>query len=303
MMNLNDLYFFVQVVEHGGFAAAARALRVPKSTLSKRVAQLEEQLGARLIQRTSRRFMVTETGEAFFRHAAAVLIEAEAAENVVRGRLAEPTGTVRLTASVPTAQFSLAKLLPELARAFPKITLVVHATDRFVDVVQEGIDIAVRDHFAPLPDSGLVQRRVAFDPTILVAGPDYAERRGMPRTPVELAEHDGLLATPAATPWRLRDSSDSLVEVRPTPRFVADESLVLLEAAMQGLGITSLPRKLCRAAIDAGRLVRVLPEWTAGGVTTSLLTPERRGQLPSVRAVLEFLAERLGAEADGDSAA
>lgn len=293
MRNLNDFIVFVHVVDHKGFAPAARALNVPKSTLSKRVAELEKTLGVRLINRTSRRFTVTEIGEDFYRHASAMLIEAEAAEAIVKGRLAEPSGTVRITASVPTAQMMLAGLLPPLAKTYPKMKVMLHATDRFVDVVQEGFDIAVRDHFAPLPDSGMVQRRVATDAILLVAAPAYLERSGHPREPSDLSRHDGLLASLSAEGWTMRNDAGVVVRARPMPRFLADESNVLLEAAVSGLGITALPRKICRAAIEAGSLVRVLADWEAGNVTTTLLMPHRRGQLPSVRAVVDFIVAHL----------
>ncbi|NUS68830.1 MAG: LysR family transcriptional regulator [Ensifer adhaerens] len=296
MRNLNDFIVFAHVVDHKGFAPAARALNVPKSTLSKRVAELEKTLGVRLINRTSRRFTVTEIGEDFYRHASAMLIEAEAAEAIVKGRLAEPSGTVRITASVPTAQMMLAGLLPPLAQAYPKMRVMLHATDRFVDVVQEGFDIAVRDHFAPLPDSGMVQRRVANDAILLVAAPAYLENRGQPREPSDLSRHDGLLASLTSEGWTMRNDAGVVVRVRPMPRFLADESNVLLEAAVSGLGITALPRKICRAAIEAGSLVRVLADWEAGSVTTTLLMPHRRGQLPSVRAVVDFIVTHLPGE-------
>jgi DNA-binding transcriptional LysR family regulator len=296
MRNLNDFIVFAHVVDHKGFAPAARALNVPKSTLSKRVAELEKTLGVRLINRTSRRFTVTEIGEDFYRHASAMLIEAEAAEAIVKGRLAEPSGTVRITASVPTAQMMLAGLLPPLALAYPKMRVMLHATDRFVDVVQEGFDIAVRDHFAPLPDSGMVQRRVANDAILLVAAPAYLENRGQPREPSDLSRHDGLLASLTSEGWTMRNDAGVVVRVRPMPRFLADESNVLLEAAVSGLGITALPRKICRAAIEAGSLVRVLADWEAGSVTTTLLMPHRRGQLPSVRAVVDFIVTHLPGE-------
>ncbi|WP_081158372.1 LysR substrate-binding domain-containing protein [Ensifer aridi] len=294
MANLNDFTLFVHVVDHKGFASAARALNVPKSTLSKRVAELEKDLGVRLINRTSRRFSVTETGEDFYRHAAAMLIEAEAAENVVKGRLAEPTGAVRITASVPTAQLSLAPLLPQLALAYPKVRVMLHATDRFVDIIQEGFDLAVRDHFAPLPDSGLVQRRVGSQAKLIVASPLYLKRSGVPERPGELEHHDGLITSFSSEGWVMERADGSTVAVSPRPRFVADESRVLREAAVAGLGITTLPGKFCREEIESGALVHILPEWTAGKVTTTILMPHRRGQLPSVRATVDFIAERLG---------
>lgn len=293
MLNLNDLYYFVQVVDHGGFTAAARQTGVPKSTLAKRVTALEADLGVRLIQRTSRRFTVTELGQEFHRHAAAMLIEAEAAEHVVKGRLAEPSGAVRITASVPTAQLALAEPILEVARLHPKIRVVLHATDRFVDVVQEGFDIAVRDHFGPLPDSGLVQRPVGRDAVYLVAAPVYLERAGALQEPADLSQHDGLMTHSATDSWRLQNEAGEQVEAFPKPRMTLDESSLLLKAASAGFGVTCLPGRLCRDAIADGALVRVLPKWTAGVVTTTLLTPHRRGQLPAVRIVADTIARYL----------
>ena len=291
MRNLNDFYFFVLVVEQGGFAQAARHSGLPKSTLATRVAALEAELGVRLIQRTSRRFTVTELGQEFYRHAAAMLIEADAAEDVVKGRLAEPSGTVRVTASVPTVQTVLAKVLVDLAVAYPKVQVSVHVTDRFVDLVQEGFDIAVRDHFIPLPDSGLVQRRIATEGVYLVASPAYLAARGTPKQPQDLARHDGLMNTMTAGPWRLEDNSGGRAEVSLVPRMHADESTVLLRAAEAGLGIACLPQRMFRESLEAGRVQLVLPAWCAGTVTTTLLMPHRRGQLPSVRLVADAIAK------------
>lgn len=289
MRNLNDYYFFVLVVDQGGFAQAARHSGLPKSTLATRVAALEAELGVRLIQRTSRRFTVTELGKDFYRHASAMLIEADAAEDVVKGRLAEPSGMVRITASVPTVQSVLAKVLVELAVAYPKIQISVHVTDRFVDMVQEGFDIALRDHFSPLPDSGLVQRRVATEDVQLVASPAYLAARGAPVRPQDLAQHDGLMNTMTSGPWRLESRTGEQVEVSLAPRMHADESSVLLRAAEAGLGIACLPHPMFSESLAAGRVQRVLPEWRAGSVTTTLLMPHRRGQLPSVRLVADAI--------------
>lgn len=284
-----DLLLFAHAVDSGGFAAAARRLNVPKSTLSKRLAALEAQLGARLVQRSSRSFVLTDVGREVYEHARAALIEVESAEAAVRRRLAEPSGTVRLTASIPTVQ-ALAPHLPRLAEAYPKLHLVVHASDRFVDLIQEGFDIAVRSHFAPLPDSELVQRRVRTQPILLVAAPRYLAERGTPARPADLAGHDGLLTGPNATTWRLR-AGGAETAATPRCRLVADESAVLLAAAAAGLGVVPLPERICGEHLARGELVRVLPDWTAGEVATTILTPARRGQLPAVRAVVEFLAE------------
>ncbi|GLQ53099.1 LysR substrate-binding domain-containing protein [Devosia nitrariae] len=299
MLNLNDLALFVQVIDHRGFAAAARALGQPKSTLSKRVAELEKSLGAQLIHRTSRRFIVTDMGQDFYRHASAMLIEAEAAEEVVRGRQAEPSGPVRMTCSVPTAQLQLAEALPDLARAYPKLEILLDATDRFVDLVQEGYDIAIRAHFSPLPDSDLIQRKLATDEIVLVASPAYLSERGKPRSPADLADHDGLLMHQPGAAWELIAAHGEVASARPRPVFYANESVVLLSATRRGLGIVPLPSRFARGYIADGSLERVLPGWTAGRVTTTILTPHRRGQLPSVKAVITFLVERLSGNEGG----
>ena len=293
-MNLNDLQFFVQAVDCGGFAAAARRLGVPKSTISKRVAELEARLGARLIHRTSRSFSLTDLGRDFFQHARASVIEAENAENIVRTRLGEPSGTVRLTTSVPTAQFTLAPHLGELSVRYPKLTLALHVTDRFVDIVQEGFDIAIRSHQQPLADSALVQRRLSIHDFYVVASPAYVSQHGAPLHPEELARHRSIVANPSETLWRLLSTEGGTVEAVVNPIMAADEPFVLLKAATAGIGITCLPTSVCRGALADGTLVRLLPDWIAGSITTTILMPHRRGQLPSVRAVVDLLLERAG---------
>jgi DNA-binding transcriptional LysR family regulator len=292
MLNLNDLQIFVQVVDHGGFTAASRALGLPKQTLSKRIVELERRAGVRLIQRTSRSFAVTELGRELYRHAAAMVIEAEAAENVILGRLAEPSGTVRVTASVPTVQTRLASLLPRAATAYPKIRIVLHASDRFVDVVQEGYDIALRTHFSPLPDSDLVQRRVSTEHFWLVVSPAHLEGRILD-DPDDLTGLTGIFSTQVQTGWKLSDHNGRQRSVTLTAGYVANEGTAILAAATAGLGIASLPSSMCELHVKSGALVRVAPAWTAGEITTTLIVPSRRGLLPSVRIVADLIAEHL----------
>ena len=291
MLNLNDLALFASAVEQGGFAAASRRLGIPKSTISKRVAELEDALSARLIHRTSRAFALTDLGRDFYEHARAALIEAEAAEAIVRRRQAEPSGTVRISASVPAAQLYLATHLPRLARTYPKLQVQLDVTDRFVDLLQENVDIAVRSHFAPLPDSGLVQRSVMVEPIILIAAPTYLDSHGSPQLPADLQDHQALLTAASASTWHLQHADGERAQVAPHPAMVANESAVLVAAAIAGLGIVCLPERMCRDAVEAAQLTRVLPDWNAGTVTTTLVMPHRRGQLPAVRATVEFLAE------------
>lgn len=291
-MKLNDLFFFVNVVDRQGFGAAAKALNVPKSSISKRIAELEKDLGVRLIQRTTRRFAVTDAGKDFYRHAAAALVEAEAAEDAVKRRLSEPRGLVRITAATATVQMALADLLPELTRQYPKLQIGLVVTSRYTDLVQEGIDIAIRAHRHPLPDSDYVQRRLGYSPNYLVAAPEYLAANGSLSRPDELAEHCGIVpeSSPDSLTWSLRSASGGVVAVEPRPKLFTDDPYLIVNAALAGTAIANLPHGLAWPHIESGRLVRVLPEWDAGGATTTLLMPHRRGQLPSVRAVVESLA-------------
>lgn len=292
MLNLNDLQVFVQVVDYGGFTAASRATKLPKQTLSKRVAELERRAGVRLIQRTSRSFTVTELGRELYRHAAAMVVEAEAAESVILGRLAEPSGSVRITASVPAVQRQLAPLLPRIATAYPKIRIVLHASDRFVDIVQEGYDIALRSHAAPLPDSDLVQRRVSTEYFWLVASPSYSRDRDL-EDPDRIAGLDGIFSGQGETGWTLSNAEGKTRAVTLAQRYVSNEGAGILAAVLAGLGIASLPAFMCEEQVRAGALVRVAPAWTAGEIATTLIMPTRRGLLPSVRIVADLVAEQL----------
>lgn len=297
MFNLDDARLFASVVEHGGFAAASRATGHPKSTLSKRVGALEDELGVRLLNRNPRGLSLSDAGEEFHRHVSAMLVEAETAEARVKGRLAEPRGAVRITASVITAQHHLSAVLTDIARRLPQVRIMLHATDRMVDIVQESFDIAVRDHHEALPSSDLVQRRIGFEPDLLVAAPAYLASVGTPSSPEDLAAHDGLVNGPMARPfaWRLDDRRGNRLSVPARARFHADDPVTLVRAALDGLGVAALPRSVCLPHLSDGALRRVLPGWTAGGATTTMLVPHRRGQLPSVRAVADLIVGRLKA--------
>ena len=297
MLDLNDVYLYAQVIEHQGITAASRALDVPKSSISRRILALEAELGARLIQRTSRRFAVTEIGAEFHRHALAMLVEAEAAESVVRRRTAEPSGTIRFTCAVAFAQLALAELIPCFMTTYPRVRIVEHATNRHVDPVQEGFDLCLRAHTTALPDSTLVQRPLAQTPWLLFAGPDYLARKGTPDHPDDLSSHDkiALRAAQDVHAWRLQDvrDADLVVHVPFAPCLESDDMATLKAAARQGLGIVALPAYVARQEISTGELVHVLPRWTTGVAVISLLMPSRRGLLPSVRAFADFLAERV----------
>ena len=296
MLDLSDLHCFVQAVEKKGIGAAARALDRPKSSVSRRILALEAALGARLIQRTTRKFAVTDVGQEFYAHAVATLIEAETAENVVRRRMAEPSGTIRFTCSVAFAQLALAELLPRFMTLYPRVRIVQHATNRYVDPVQEGFDVCLRAHSTLLPPSTLIQRHLADIAWHLFAGPAYLARKGTPQTPDDLSAHDAVGLRQAEEPhvWSL--VLEGHPEVKTTvayrPRLESDD-MGTLKVAARTLGIVALPGYVGRKEVESGALVRVLPQWHAGIAKVSMLLPSRRGLLPSVRVFIDFLSSHV----------
>jgi DNA-binding transcriptional LysR family regulator len=295
MLNLNDFFYFVQVVDRGGFTAAGRALGMPKSTLSYRIQQLEAKLGARLLNRTSRHFGPTKAGEEFYRHALSVVSAAAAAESVVRQRAAEPAGDVRFTAAIGTAQFALRDILMSFTLEHPKINVVEYLTSRQVDLLAENFDVAVRAHPSPLADSTLVGRTLAVAPWILVAATAFLEKAGSPKTPDDLKDLPGLFLWRANTAptWRLQ-AQESRTETIPAaaPRLISNDMSTLKRAATEGIGVVALPAYVCKVELRSGELTRVLPGWLAGQSTFTALLPHRRG-LPAVKLFVDYLARHL----------
>jgi len=297
VLDLNDFFLLVQVVDRGGFTAAGRTLRMPKSTLSHRIQQLETNLGVRLLNRTSRRFGMTDAGEEFYRHAVTMLREAEQAESAMRHRLSEPTGIVRCTAGVATLQFAMRDIVANFLVRYPKVNVVAHATDQYVDIVGENYDVAVRAHSDPLPDSTMVQRTLAPAPWFLFAGSAYLDAEDAPQTTQDLQKCASLfmMRTGVAPVWRLRHSSKAKNElvIPLTPRLLSDDMIALKQAAIAGLGVVALPGYVCREDVRSGALRRVLPSWLAGDSTFTALIAHRQGLLPSVRVFVEYLAGEL----------
>jgi DNA-binding transcriptional LysR family regulator len=295
LQDLNDLYFFAAVVEHGGFSSAGRALGVPKSRLSKRVAQLEERLGVRLLQRTTRRFVVTEVGERFYAHCRAVLEEAQAAQDAVDELRAEPRGVVRLSCPVSLTQTVLAHVLPDFLALYPKMQVRVVSSDRRVDVIGEGYDLAIRVRTKLDTDANLVVRSFGQSRTLLVASPSLLNTLGRPVKPEELAKLPGLSMREheGAQVWELIGATGQQVNVEMQARLITGDFAVLLEAARRGMGVTLLPDFVCAPAITRGDLEVVLPDWSVPEGIMHFVYPSRRGMLPGVRALVDFLAERL----------
>lgn len=293
--DLNDLYFFAAVVEHGGFSAASRAINVPKSRLSKRVSQLEAGLGVRLLQRTTRKFVVTEAGERFYRHCQAMLAEARAATDDVAALRAEPSGLVRLSCPVSLAQSLLAPLLPRFLQGCPQVQVRVLSTNRRVDVVGEGFDVAIRVRDKLDTDAELVARRFGPTRVVLVASPAFLAGHGEPASPGELSTLPvlSIFEQEGEQTWELYDRACVRTTVPVRPRLVSGEFRVLIEAALQGVGIAWVPEQACIDELRSGRLRVVLPEWGLPQGILHMVYPSRRGMLPAVRALVDFLVTAL----------
>jgi DNA-binding transcriptional LysR family regulator len=297
MQPLEGFYYFTQVVDHGGFARAARALGVPKSRLSRHVVALEAQLNVRLLNRSTRRFAVTEVGQEVYRHATAMLAEADAAIEAVEFARAEPRGMIRASCPVALAQSALAAMLPAFLAKYPAVRLQMHVSNRRVDVVREGFDLALRVRSQPSGEDGLVMRAFGRANQLLVASPAYLARAGAPASPQELRERETLDYGGELDPgpWQLVGAQGESMRAEHTPRVLCHDFIVLREAALAGLGIAQLPESVVREDLRSGALTRVLPDWSSPEGIVHVVFPSRRGLLPAVRVFIDFLADRLPA--------
>jgi DNA-binding transcriptional LysR family regulator len=296
MQDLNDLQFFAAVVDHGGFAPAGRALGVQKSKLSRRILLLEERLGVRLLNRSSRRFSVTEIGREFYERCRAVLVEAEAAEQIVAEVRAEPRGVVRVSCPTALLSFQFGELVSRFMKENPAVEVHLESTNRRVDVIAEGFDLAIRVRFPPLEPTELVMRRLDESTQCLVAAPSLvaagiaspADLRNLPSLDLGPAHRDHS--------WQLHHADGQVATIPHVPRLVTDDMSVLRDAAIAGVGAVQLPTIFIWNDVRAGRLVHVVPDWRPRAGIVHAVFPSRRGLLPSVRALVEFLANECAAQ-------
>lgn len=303
MQDLNDMLYFAEVVERGGFAAAGRALEVPKSRLSRRVSELEAQLGVRLLNRTTRKLSLTDVGEAFLRHCQSARDSVQAAADAVAQVQTEPRGTLRVSCPVTIAQTVLGPLLPVFLARFPHVRLELIVTNRVVNLVEEGIDVGLRVRESVDGSASMVVKRLDRTCQILVASPDLLARQGAPRSLADLARLDSLAMSSAdgKAVWNLMGPGGAREQVQHQPRYVADDLVTLKFAALAGVGLCWLPDYLCQDEITRGALVRVLPEWAPQQGVFHAVFPSRRGMAPSVRKFLDFLEETVSGSATGKS--
>lgn len=298
MHDANDMLYFAEVVERGGFAAAGRYLGVPKSKLSRRVAELEAHLGVRLLQRTTRKLSLTEVGEVYLRHCVAMRDAADAAAEAVEQVQTEPRGTVRVACPVTLAQTTVGPIMAQFLARYPQVRVDMKVSNRVVDLVEEGLDVALRVR-ATLDDSGsLVVKKLGQTCTYLVASPAQLQRQGRPTAPSGLAAMDtvAMSATDGKASFPLVGPGGASYTLVHQPRFVADDLLTLKLAILQGAGMSFLPDYMCHEELENGDLELVLPGWAPAQGVFHAVYPSRRGMVPAVRRFLDFLGEHTSGE-------
>ncbi|CAM3648133.1 LysR substrate-binding domain-containing protein [Paracidovorax anthurii] len=295
MQDLNDLGLYAAVVAHGSFSAAARALGLPKSKVSRRIAEMEQRLGVRLLQRSTRAVSVTEVGAAFFKHCEAVTQAAQAAFDVAERATDRPSGRIRVSSPVGVAHMFLAPLLPAFLKAHPGVQVDLDLTSRRVDVIADGYDVALRIRSA-LDDSDLVVRMLGASPQILAAAPSLLAERGPFDTLASLAGAPGVGprdANGTAPRWRIQPPGSAWTDVEFTPLLVSDDVHLLHQAALAGSGIAQLPLHVCADDIAEGRLRVLLEDHQLPTHQLHAVYPSRKGVVPAVRAFIDHLAQAL----------
>lgn len=293
MQDLNDMLFFAEVVERGSFAEAGRVLGLPKSRLSRRIAGLEQRLGVRLLHRSTRKLSLTEVGALYLRHCLALRSEASAAEEAVQQLSATPRGTVRVSCPVTLAQTMIGELVPSFLLAHPEVRVEMEVSNRVVDPIEEGVDVALRVRLSVEASGSLVVKRLGLTRSLLVASPALLARQGRPSCPADLAQMDTLAMS--APDGRQRstlhgpDGKEFLWEY--SPRFVANDLETLLLAALQGVGVVLMPEYLCRAERERGDLEELLPGWSYARGVAHAVFASRRGLIPAVRLFLDHLEQ------------
>ncbi|WP_136617601.1 MULTISPECIES: LysR family transcriptional regulator [Mesorhizobium] len=292
MIDLNDIVVFARVVEAGSFTAAARLLAMPKTTVSRRVAALEREVGVRLLQRTTRSLKLTDAGRLYYEQSSQGLRTIEEANLRLAEARAEPSGTIRISAPVGFGGHFLIRAVVDFLAIYPKTNVELRLTDDRLNLVEDGIDLAFRTGI--LQDSTLIARKLGSTHRLLCASPDYLARHGMPESPAELAHHQCVIAGPSASGahWVLEGPSGQETVIV-AGRFAANEMQAVVAAALAGFGIAQLPQAIAEGLINDGRLQRVLRTYTTPAGGLHVLYPSSRHLSPLVKAFIELASERI----------
>jgi len=294
--DLEGLAIFAKVVESRSFAGAAAELKLSKATVSKAVSRVEARLGARLINRTTRRLALTDAGRLLADRAAQILADGEAAEDAALAQATQPRGVVRLAAPMSFGVLNIAPLLPEFLATYPEVSIDLHVSDAMVDLIGEGFDAAIR--IAVLPDSSLIARRLCEMPRYLAGSPDYLSKHGRPRHPLHLTEHRCIGYSYAMTgeTWRFTKGGKSAT-VRPAGPLRVNNGDAMMPALIAGTGIGILPEFILREALAAGRLERLLPDWSLPAGAVYWVTPPGGPRPKRIEVLADFLVETFARRA------
>lgn len=295
-MELSALTALVKVVQAGSFTRAAVAMHTQKAHLSRVITNLERELGVRLLERTTRSLSLTEVGREIFERAVGILGAVEDAERVAQRMLAEPRGVLKLTCGVEFGMIAVSRWIDAYLQRYPQVSVEADFTGRVIDIVHEGFDLAIR--VGELPDSRLAARRLGALHYGLYASPNYLARRGSPRSPDDLPQHDLLVFTAGShrVGWRLAQGSESR-RIEAPARLRINNSFAIRDAAIQGLGIAQLPVVVANVALASTELTRVLPEWHPPAVPVHALFPSNRYVTPKVRAFIDHAIDAFSTEA------
>ena len=302
MESLSDIAVFVQVVRDGSFTKAADRLELSRSVVSKYVTRLEEKLGARLLNRTTRRLSLTEAGRIFYERSRLGLEEIEEAKAEVSRLQGKPRGVLRVNSPMSFGILHVAPLLSEFLAEYPEISIDMNLDDRKVDVIEEGFDVSIR--ITDLPDSSLVARRLGPCRHAIVAAPSYLEKHGVPKSPDDLRDHNIIAYQyqESATDWHFLGPDKKQITVPVSGSIQMNNSLALREALLGGVGITRTPTFVVGDDVAAGRLISLLPNYEILEVSIYLVYPQRRHLSPKIRAFVDFLAARISSEPYWDTA-
>lgn len=289
LTDLNNMYLFAKVVDHGGFTAAAKAMGLQTSKLSRRVGALEAELGVRLLNRNTRRVSMTDAGRLFYQHCVALVEEARAAKTAIEQTRASPQGVVRISCPLGVLQMGARAILSQYLVDNPSVRIMLDATNRRVDVIEEGLDIAVRVRLLPLDDSQLTLLPLQSSPRILVASPALLAQHATLTDLDDLAQMPTVAMANTNDKYQWQFQAPQPVVFSHQPRLATDDLETLREAALRGIGVAQLPSNLVQNDLAQGRLLQVLPDWPSPEGSLHAIFPSRRGMVPAVRGVLDAL--------------
>lgn len=290
------LAIFAKVVDMRSFAGAAAELAMSKATVSKAVTRLEERLGARLFNRTSRKIALTDAGQKLSGYAARLLADGEAAESEALAQSVAPRGLVKLAVPMTYGAKSVAPLLPDFLKAYPDVSIDLHLSDAIVDLIGDGFDLGIR--IGDLPDSSLVARRIRTMPRHTVAAPSYLKTHGTPTHPSQLADHNCFGYAYLTTSWHYTNAAGEDAFARPTGRLRVNNGEAVMPALLAGLGIADLPEFIVGDAIAAGKVEVILKDWKQKDGAVHLVMPPGGPRPARVEVLADFLTERLGPAGD-----